>query len=176
MELLRVIHKKLVTVIIRPLWQDNTFGLHWADDNERPTVRLDDARLYFDHPDPEQSLTKVQSGEHVAVEGTYVPAGMYRAENEKTLVPVALSNWGIARVRVCGHGITVIKRPAKTAPTRLTGRVLSQTHTSEWLYGAACAAGQFGTPFMSPVIGFIDDGEYVLATRSDGSKAWLEVA
>lgn len=176
MELLRVIRKDLVTIIIRPSWQDNTFGLDWVDDSGRPTVRLDDARLYFDYPDSEKSLTKVQSGECVAVEGAYVPAGMYRAEDEKTLVPVALLNWGIARVWVCGHSITTMEKPGENVPTQLTGRVLSQTHTSEWLYGAACAAGQFGTPFMSPAIGFIDDGEYVLATRNDGSKAWLEMA
>lgn len=179
MELLCVTrHDNGTTIITRPSWQDDVYGLNWKDDSGRAPVALDTARLYFDHPDSEQSLTKVLPSECVAVAGADVPDGMYRAEDELTLVPVVLSNWGIARVWVCGCGITTMLRSAEneTAPTRLTGRVLNRAQGSEWLYGVACAAGQLGTPFMSSVVGFIDDGEYVLAARNDGSKAWLEMA
>ena len=179
MELLQVIHNIYgTTIIMRPSWQDDVLGLDWEDDSERESVNLGDTRLYFDHPDSEQTLTKVLPGECIAVEGAEVPAGLYRAGDELMLIPVALSNWGVARVWVEGKGIMAIEnlRGMPSCQTRLTGCALNRAQGSEWLYGAAVAACQFGTPFISSVVGFIDDGEYVLAARNDGSKAWLEVA
>ena len=114
MELLQVIHNIYgTTIIMRPSWQDAVLGLDWEDDSGHAPVGLGDAKLYFDRPDSEQSLARVQQGERVAVEGVDVPAGMYRAEDELTLVPVVLSNWGIARVWVCGCGITTMLRSAE---------------------------------------------------------------
>jgi hypothetical protein len=177
MELLKVIKSRYGTIIMRPSWQNNVLGLQWEDDTNRPIIDLAGAELYFEHPDSEQTLMRVRPGERIAVKGIDMPAGLYWVtEGGLALIPQALSNWGITRVWVCGNAITAIQKPDKITPTRLTGHVLNQTQGSEWLYGAACAAGQFGTPFMSPVIELIKDGEYMLADRNDGSKAWLEVA
>lgn len=179
MELLCVTrHDNGTTIITRPSWQDDVYGLDWKDDSGRAPVGLSDAKLYFDHPDSAQSFTKVLPGECIAVEGVDVPAGLYRAGDELTLIPVAISNWGIERVRVVDEGITAIwsVHGVELGPTRLTGRALNRAQGSEFLYGAAVAAAQFGTPFVSPVVQFIKDGEYVIVSRNDGSKAWLEVA
>jgi hypothetical protein len=179
MELLCVTrHDNGTTIITRPSWQDDVLGLDWEDDSGRAPVALDTARLYFDHPDSEQSLARVQPGERVAVKGADVPAGMYRAGDGLALLPMVISNWGIERVRVVDEGITAIwsVHGVELGPTRLTGRALNRAQGSEFLYGAAVAAAQFGTPFVSPVVQFIKDGEYVIVSRNDGSKAWLEIA
>lgn len=179
MELLCVTwHDNGTIIITRPSWQDDVYGLDWKDDSGRAPVALDTARLYFDHPDSEQSLARVQPGERIAVKGVDVPAGMYRAGGGLALLPMVISNWGIERVRVVDEGITAIwsAHSVELGPTRLTGRALNRAQSSEFLYGAAVAAAQFGTPFVSPVVQFIKDGEYVIVSRNDGSKAWLEIA
>lgn len=177
MELLRVIANNYGTIIMRPSWQDNVLGLDWEDDTSRGAVDLTGAELYFNHPDSAQSLTKVLPGERVAVWGVDVPTGMYRVVDGNTMVPVALSNWGVARVWIEGNMITAIHRDnhVESDLTRLTGHVLSRAQGSEFLYGAAVAAEQFGTPFVSSVVQLIKDGEYLIAVRNDGFKAWLEI-
>lgn len=178
MELLRVTVNNYGAIITRPSWQNNVLGLDWEDDTSRGVVDLTGAELYFNHPDSAQSLTKVLPGERVAVWCVDVPAGMYRVVDGNTMVPVALSNWGIARVQIEGKGIIAILRDRRVEPalTRLTGYMLNQAQGSEYLYGAAVAAAQFGTPFVSSAVLPIKDGEYIIVSRNDGSKAWLEIA
>lgn len=182
MKLLRVIHNIFGTAIVTPAWSDDTLGLDWVDDPNNPHVRVDHSMLCWNSPDKKSHLLELGPDEAAFVKPEHSTkgfvGGLYRCDDGETIVPVLLSNWGIMRIWVEGNLITRIpyRRAEELPPIRLSGRMLNKAQGTDWLLGAATAAEQLGTPYSTKIIKHIEDGEYVIASRNDGSKVWLEVA
>lgn len=182
MKLLRVIHNIYGTAIVTPAWCDDTLGLDWVDDPNNPPVRIESSMLYWNSPDKKSHLLELGADEAAFVKPEHSTkgfvGGLYRCDDGETVVPVLLGNWGIMRIWVEDNLITRI--PYRSAedlpPIRLSGRVLNKAQGTDYLLGAATAAEQLGTPYSAKIIEYIEDGEYVIASRNDGSKTWLEVA
>ena len=181
MKLLRVIHNIFGTAIVTPAWSDDTLGLDWVDDPDNPPVRVDPSMLYWDSQDKKSHLLGLGPDEAAFVKPEHSTkdfvGGLYRCDDGENIVPVLLENWGVMRIWVEDNLITRIpyRRAEELLPIRLSGRMLNKAQGTDWLLGAATAAEQLGTPYCAKIIEYIEDGEYVIASRNDGSKVWLEV-
>lgn len=181
MKLLRVIHNIFGTAIVTPAWSDDTLGLDWVDDPDNPPVRVDPSMLYWDSQDKKSHLLGLGPDEAAFVKPEHSTkgfvGGLYRCDDGENIVPILLENWGIMRIWVEGNLIQRIPyhRAEGLPPIRLSGRMLNKAQGTDWLLGAATAAEQLGTPYCAKIIEYIEDGEYVIASRNDGSKVWLEV-
>lgn len=105
--------------------------------------------------------------------------GLYRATGRDTMVPVRLSPRSVVmRVRVTAEGIQRMDMDKDGAPFKLTGtRVdgIGRDH-SQWLMGAATAAGSVDRPYNGPLVEHLGQGDYVVLYRLDDLvPVWLEL-
>ena len=108
------------------------------------------------------------------------PIGLYRATGRSTMVPVRLSPCTVVmRVRVTAEGIKRMDMDKGDSPFELTGSRLAgigRDH-SQWLMGAATAAGELGQPYNGPLVEYLGQEDYVVLYRLDDLvPVWLELA
>lgn len=108
------------------------------------------------------------------------PVGLYRATGRDTMVPVRLSPRSvIMRARVTAEGIQRMDMDKDGAPFELTGSRVAAIgrDRSQWLMGAATAAGSMGKPYNGPLVEYLSTGDYVVLYHRDSPvPVWLELA
>ena len=170
-----------------PKWAPGLIG-HWEDAPNAQTVYVRHAERTtgWDTPGgPSEGfdlrvLDTDDTQDYCVRAGIDAHVGLYRATGRDTMVPVRLSPRSVVmRVRVTAEGIQRMDMDKGGRPFELTGsRVvgIGRDH-SQWLMGAATAAGSMGRPYNGPLVEYLGQGDYAVLYRLDTLvPVWLELA
>ena len=171
-------------VMFVPQWAPQLAPASWEDAPDGKAVRVARAKrgAFWDSPDEiiegfDLGLV-TKDDPHITMDMDDAPNGLYRVTGRGTMVPVRLAAHRVVlRVRVDKDGMREV--PIGGEPLELTGRIepMALGAMSQWLMGAATAAGQSGVPYQRREFRRIEYGDYAVVWRRDGlSPVWLKVA
>ena len=171
-------------VMFVPQWAPQLAPASWEDAPDGRAVHVARAKrgTFWDSPDEiieGFDLDLVTNHDaYITMDMDDATNGLYRVTGRDTMVPVRLAAHRVVlRVRVDKDGMREV--PVGDAPLELTGRIepMALGAMSQWLMGAATAAGQSGVPYQRREFRRIEYGDYAVVWRRGGlSPVWLKIA